>query len=88
SSPRQEYMQVQTQAMGNISLTKSQTSIFLDSGLSSREQQIAILISHGKSDKEIADALHITPSTVASHNKKIFRKLNVHSRVELMDKVR
>ena len=81
-------MQVQTPVMGNLTLTNAQTSIFIDSGLSSREQQIAILISHGKSDKEIADVLNISPATVASHNKKIFRKLNVHSRVELMDKVR
>ncbi|MBP5357559.1 MAG: response regulator [Treponema sp.] len=88
ASPQQEYMQVQTPVMGNLTLTNAQTSIFIDSGLSSREQQIAILISHGKSDKEIADALNISPATVASHNKKIFRKLNVHSRVELMDKVR
>lgn len=88
ASPQQEYMQVQTPVMGNLTLTNAQTSIFIDSGLSSREQQIAILISHGKSDKEIADVLNISPATVASHNKKIFRKLNVHSRVELMDKVR
>ena len=88
ASPRQEYMQVQTPEMGKLALTNAQTSIFTDSGLSTRERQIAILISHGKSDKEIADVLNISPATVASHNKKIFRKLNVHSRVELMDKVR
>ncbi|MBP5451264.1 MAG: response regulator transcription factor, partial [Treponema sp.] len=88
ASPRQEYMQVQTPEMGRLTLTNAQTSIFTDTGLSTRERQIAILISHGKSDKEIADVLNISPATVASHNKKIFRKLNVHSRVELMDKVR
>ena len=42
----------------------------------------------GKSDKDIAEELFISPGTVASHNKKIFKKLEVHSRVELMNKLR
>ena len=56
--------------------------------LSSREKQIAELIISGKSDKDIAEELFISPGTVASHNKKIFKKLDVHSRVELMNKLR
>ncbi|MGN0729255.1 response regulator transcription factor [Treponema sp.] len=56
--------------------------------LSSRERQISELIISGKSDKEIADELCISPGTVASHNKKIFKKLDVHSRVELINKLR
>ena len=56
--------------------------------LSSREKQIAELMISGKSDKEIAEELFISPGTVASHNKKIFKKLEVHSRVELMNKLR
>ena len=71
-----------------ILLTSVQQSIFTSTGLSSREQQIALLIADGKSDKEIANTLNIQPGTVASHNKKLFKKLNVHSRVELMNKIR
>lgn len=56
--------------------------------LSSREKQICELIISGKSDKDIAEELFISPGTVASHNKKIFKKLDVHSRVELMNKLR
>ena len=56
--------------------------------LSSREKQIAELMISGKSDKDIAEELFISPGTVASHNKKIFKKLEVHSRVELMNKLR
>ena len=56
--------------------------------LSSREKQIAELIISGKSDKDIAEELFISLGTVASHNKKIFKKLDVHSRVELMNKLR
>ena len=36
------------------------------------------------SDKEIAEKAAISPSTVAVHNKKIFKKLGVHSRAELI----
>jgi DNA-binding NarL/FixJ family response regulator len=46
------------------------------------------LIIAGKTDKEIASELFISVGTVASHNKKIFKKLEVHSRVELINKLR
>lgn len=55
---------------------------------STREKEIATLIAEGKSDKEIASQLNISPQTVATHNKKIFRKAEVHSRVELINKLR
>lgn len=71
-----------------IALTSSQTALFERAGLSSREKQIAVLISEGKTDKQIADELFISAATVATHNKKLFKKLDVHSRVELMNKVR
>jgi len=71
-----------------VSLTSTQQALFNASALSSREQQIALLISEGKSDKQIADELFISAATVATHNKKLFKKLGVHSRVELMNKVR
>ena len=71
-----------------IALTSTQTALFERAGLSSREKQIAILISEGKTDKQIADELFISAATVATHNKKLFKKLDVHSRVELMNKVR
>ena len=71
-----------------VSLTATQQVLFSAASLSSREQQIALLISEGKSDKQIAEELFISPATVSTHNKKLFKKLGVHSRVELMNKVR
>jgi DNA-binding CsgD family transcriptional regulator len=55
---------------------------------SKREKDIVELIIAGKTDKEIASELFISVGTVASHNKKIFKKLEVHSRVELINKLR
>lgn len=57
---------------------------FTSAGLSGRETQIAQYIAEGKSDKEIAQLLSISPATVAVHNKKIFKKLDIHSRMELL----
>lgn len=56
---------------------------FDSANLTKTEIKIAEMIALGKSDKEIAKELQISPSTVAVHNKKIFKKLNIHSRKEL-----
>ena len=72
----------------NLSLTSSQSAVFAQNALSSREKQIALLISEGLTDKEIAEKLNISLGTVTTHNKKIFKKMNVHSRIELVNKVR
>ncbi|HEX4832314.1 MAG TPA: LuxR C-terminal-related transcriptional regulator [Trebonia sp.] len=51
--------------------------------LSDREQQIARLIAKGRSNKEIAQELYISPATAARHIANIMRKLNVHTRTEI-----
>ena len=52
--------------------------------LTSRELEVAQLLSVGKSSKEIGDVLHITVRTVETHRANIMRKLNVHSVTELL----
>lgn len=51
--------------------------------LSSREKQVASLVSQGLSDLNIAAELRISEHTVGAHLRRIFGKLGVHSRVEL-----
>jgi DNA-binding CsgD family transcriptional regulator len=46
-----------------------------------------MLIAQRYTDKEIADALFISPRTVARHVTGIFTKLDVHSRREAAAKV-
>jgi DNA-binding NarL/FixJ family response regulator len=48
--------------------------------LSPREQDVINLIAQGRSNKEIARSLEITPETVKSYVKRIFEKLNVYKR--------
>jgi ATP/maltotriose-dependent transcriptional regulator MalT len=60
---------------------QSPTSVMAES-LSAREGDILRLIAEGRSNKEIARNLAITPETVKSHVKHIFAKLNVEKRAQ------
>lgn len=62
--------------------------LFEEAGITEREQEVLRLIAEGNSYKATADQLHITEGTVQSHIKRIYGKLNVHSRQELIDLLR
>ncbi len=53
------------------------------SSLTVRELEIVQLVKQGKTNKEIADILFITPETVKMALKKIFQKLDVRSRFQI-----
>jgi two-component system, NarL family, response regulator NreC len=53
-------------------------------GLTTREQEVLTHLADGASNAEIAEALNISPKTVARHRENIMRKLNLHSRSELV----
>ena len=52
-------------------------------GLSAREREVARLALTGHSNKEIAEALWLSPWTVQDHLKKVFVKLGVSGRAEM-----
>ena len=52
--------------------------------LSEREREIFQLVAEGRSNKEVADLLSISPSTVETHRAHILQKLDVHSTAELV----
>ena len=56
--------------------------------LSSREWEVVNQLLEGKSNKEIAAALHISVRTVEFHLKNVYDKLQVSSRTELILKLR
>lgn len=60
----------------------------IDHGLSSREVDVLEQLVVGKDAKAIADELYISFNTVRSHIRRIYVKLDVHSRQELLDKVK
>ena len=54
-------------------------------GISPREREIILLILSGKSNKQIEDELFISLGTVKNHVFNIYRKLDVNSRVNLVN---
>ncbi len=52
--------------------------------LTRREHQIVELVSQGMSNREIADRLFISQTTVKAYLNDIFKKLGVHGRVQLL----
>jgi DNA-binding NarL/FixJ family response regulator len=52
------------------------------SSLTPRELEVLRLLANGLGQKKIAQALFITPKTVATHIQRILAKLDVHSRAE------
>jgi DNA-binding NarL/FixJ family response regulator len=56
--------------------------------LSTREREVLDLLVQGFSNKEIADRLGISVSTILWHLKHIYHKLHVHSRAEAVLKLR
>ncbi len=52
--------------------------------LTPREREVLTYIAEGYTNREIADALVISVKTVDRHRENIMRKLNLHSRVELV----
>ncbi len=53
-------------------------------GLTAREHEVLTHLAEGASNNEIAEALVISPKTVERHRENIMRKLNLHSRSELV----
>ncbi len=50
--------------------------------LSEREREVLELMSSGKTNKEIADLLYLSPHTVKEHTSALYRKLRVRNRTE------
>ena len=67
---------------------KSLDSIFSEHKISNREKEIIHLLLKGKSNREIEDELFISVHTVRNHIYKIYQKLGVKNRVELVNFIR
>jgi DNA-binding CsgD family transcriptional regulator len=55
--------------------------------LSRRQMQICVLLASEFSDAKIAHTMNMTLNTVITHNRRIYNKLNVHSRAELVNEL-
>lgn len=52
--------------------------------LTPREQEVLTCIAEGRTNREIAETLVISPKTVERHRENIMTKLNLHNRTELV----
>jgi len=69
------------------SLKKVETTELVDP-LSEKEFQILPFLNTRLSVPEIADEIHLAPSTVRTHVQNIYRKLNTHNRIETLRKAK
>jgi len=52
--------------------------------LTNREREILQLLAEGASNKDVANVLNLSPTTVICHRQHIFQKLNLHSLADLI----
>jgi len=52
--------------------------------LSVREKEVLPMLAENHSNQEIADILHLSPFTVQTYRQRIMRKLDLHSRIDLL----
>jgi DNA-binding NarL/FixJ family response regulator len=52
--------------------------------LSEREREVFQLVAEGRTNRDIAKLLEITPATVETHRARILQKLNIHNTAELV----
>jgi LuxR family maltose regulon positive regulatory protein len=77
-----EQAQLQQLLPGAVSATQLASQLRTAISLTSKERNVLKLVAEGKSNKEMAKLLGITPETIKSHMKNIFGKLNVDSRAQ------
>jgi two-component system response regulator NreC len=67
-----------------LSLEREESKSNTINGLTPREQEVLAHLADGATNIEIGETLSISPKTVARHRENIMRKLNLHSRTELV----
>ena len=67
---------------------RSASALAAAATLSRRELEILTLIDDGRSNKEVARALGVTPETVKTHLKNVFGKLSVERRAQAVARAR
>lgn len=56
-----------------------------ENGITKRELDVLMLLARGKTRKEISAELHLSEETIKTHAGKIYQKLSVHSKRELIE---
>ena len=78
------FVSERVQLKDGIVTSKPAATITAAEALTPREREVLQLLAEGKSNKEVAVALEISPKTVETHRARIFAKLHLHSMNELV----
>ena len=98
AAPEELLIAIRTAARGEVYLYPSLAKLLVkdylgqshplpvtpENELTSREREVLLHLANGSSNDEIASALTISSNTVERHRENIMRKLNLHSRSELV----
>ncbi|MDX2235526.1 MAG: LuxR C-terminal-related transcriptional regulator [Hyphomonadaceae bacterium] len=57
-------------------------------GITGREHEVLMLLAAGRSNKEIANALHLSPNTVKTHIARLYEKLEAVRRTDAIARAR
>jgi DNA-binding CsgD family transcriptional regulator len=68
-------------------LRESCTLVAEKHGLTAREEDVLFLLAKGRTARYVASELMISSSTVKTHMKRLYAKLDVHSQQELLDTI-
>ena len=71
-------------SMASDNITQARRLLAERHGLTERETDVFILLAQGRSRKFICDELFIADGTASSHISRVYDKLGVHSKQELL----
>jgi DNA-binding NarL/FixJ family response regulator len=80
----QTFVSERVQLTDGVVMSRPAASLTASEALTPREREVLQLLAEGKSNKEVAAALEISPKTVETHRARIFAKLHLHSMNELV----
>ena len=77
----------QREHRSTVAMPGDPKALLAKSGLTPAETQVALLLGRGLTAAEAADELNLSRSTISTHRKSIYKKLNIHSQHELILKL-
>lgn len=86
-SPQAERPSFDDQRAFKDAISKKVALLQQEYGLSTREAEVAEYVAHGYTAVRIAEMLYVSDNTVRTHIKRVYAKLGIHRKGELLDMI-
>lgn len=86
-SPQAERPDFNDQRAFKDAISKKVALLQQEYGLSTREAEVAEYVAHGYTAVRIAEMLYVSDNTVRTHVKRVYAKLGIHRKGELLDMI-